>query len=77
MAWRIAEEVGYEPLTTFWDDFSIAEKFEEVYLPGISNPIMLKRGSPELTMLQRIRDEAHRFAITFHRKLRTKAMIRK
>ena len=59
------------------DIISLAEKFEEVYLPGISNPIMLKRGSPELTMLQRIRDEAHRFAITFHRKLRTKAMIRK
>ncbi len=59
------------------DIISLAEKFEEVYLPNRRDAIMLKRGSPELTMLQRLRDEAHRFAITFHRKLRTKAMIRK
>ena len=54
---------------------SLAEKFEEVFLPGNSVPLMLKRSSEELKLLQRIRDEAHRFAITFHRNLRTKAQI--
>lgn len=54
------------------DIISLAKKFEEVYTPNSNIPIMLKRGSPELTMLQRIRDEAHRFAITFHRTRRDK-----
>lgn len=49
------------------DIISLAKKFEEVYTPNSNIPVMLKRGSPELTILQRIRDEAHRFAITFHR----------
>ena len=51
---------------------SLAKKFEEVYKPNQSMPIMLKRGSVELKLLQNIRDEAHRFAITFHRNLRQK-----
>lgn len=51
---------------------SLAKRFEEVYLPNNSVPIMLKRTSEELKLLQRIRDEAHRFAITFHRSLRNK-----
>ena len=51
---------------------SLAEKFDEVFLPGQSMPVMLKRGAVELRLLQTLRDEAHRFAITFHRKLRTK-----
>lgn len=54
------------------DIISLAKKFEEVYTPNSNIPVMLKRGSPELTMLQRIRDEAHRFAITFHRTRRDK-----
>ena len=54
---------------------SLAEKFEEVYIPHNSMPIMLKRSSEELKLLQRIRDEAHRFAITYHRQLRGKAQI--
>lgn len=54
------------------DIISLAEKYDEVFIPNCSQPIMLKRGSSELRILQNIRDEAHRFAITFHRKLRTK-----
>ena len=53
---------------------SLAEKFDEVFLPNNSMPKMLKRASVELRLLQNIRDEAHRFAITFHRSLRTKSM---
>ena len=58
------------------DIISLAEKFEEVFKPQNSTPIMLERGSSELRILQAIRDEAHRFAITFHRKLRTKSMTK-
>jgi excinuclease ABC subunit C len=51
---------------------SLAKKFEEVFLPGQSRPILLPRDSGALFVLQQIRDEAHRFAITFHRDLRGK-----
>ena len=54
------------------DTISLAKQFEEVYLPNDSTPKMLKRGSAELQILQNIRDEAHRFAITFHKNLRNK-----
>jgi excinuclease ABC subunit C len=53
---------------------SLAKRFEEVYLPGRSEPVEIPRGSDGLFMLQRIRDEAHRFANTFHRELRGKRM---
>jgi excinuclease ABC subunit C len=54
---------------------SLAKRYEEVYVPGRSDPILLSRGSEALFMLQRIRDEAHRFANTFHRELRGKRMV--
>jgi excinuclease ABC subunit C len=54
---------------------SLAKRYEEVYVPGQSAPILLARGSEALFMLQRIRDEAHRFANTFHRELRGKRMV--
>ena len=54
------------------DIISLAKRIEEVFVPNSSSPILLKPGSVELRLLQRIRDEAHRFAITFHRQLRTK-----
>lgn len=54
------------------DIISLAKRIEEVFVPNSSTPILLKPGSVELRLLQRIRDEAHRFAITFHRQLRTK-----
>lgn len=53
---------------------SLAKRFEEVYVPGRSSPIELPRGSEALYLLQRIRDEAHRFAITYHRSRRGKRM---
>jgi len=55
---------------------SLAKKFEEVYLPGQSRPILLPRDSGALFVLQQIRDEAHRFAITYHRNLRGKKATR-
>ena len=53
---------------------SLAKRFEEVYVPGLSDPIRIPRQSEGLYLLQRIRDESHRFAITFHRELRGKRM---
>ena len=58
------------------DIISLAKQFEEVYTPYSNEPIMLKRGSSELRVLQNIRDEAHRFAITFHRSLRSKTQTK-
>jgi excinuclease ABC subunit C len=51
------------------------EKEERIFLPGRKNPIILKPASPATHLLQRIRDEAHRFAVTYHRKLRGKALV--
>ena len=55
---------------------SLAKQDEEIYIPNQSKPITLKRSDVALQLLQRIRDEAHRFAITFHRSKRNKAMAR-
>ena len=51
---------------------ALAERNEEIYIPGRSDPIVLDRHDPALRLLQSVRDEAHRFAITYHRKLREK-----
>jgi excinuclease ABC subunit C len=53
---------------------SLAKRIEEVFVPGRSDPILLEKGSDALRILQRVRDEAHRFAITFHRGRRDRAM---
>jgi len=53
----------------------LAKRLEEVWRPGSSDPIILPRSSEGLYLLQRIRDEAHRFAITFHRSRRSKIML--
>ena len=53
---------------------SLAKRNEEVFLPGKPEPVILPRNSESLYLLQRIRDESHRFAITYHRQLRKKAM---
>ena len=55
---------------------SLAKREEEIFRPGESSSIWLKRGSQALFLVQRIRDEAHRFAITYHRNLRGKAQTR-
>jgi len=54
------------------DMISLAKRIEEVFKPESNLPTLLKPASAELRLLQRIRDEAHRFAITFHREIRTK-----
>ena len=54
---------------------ALAERMEEVYQVGDPYPLFLDRNSPALKVLQQIRDEAHRFGITFHRSLRSKAQI--
>ncbi len=55
---------------------SLAKQFEEVYLPGQADPVRIPRQSEALYLLQRLRDESHRFAITYHRQLRDKRMTR-
>jgi excinuclease ABC subunit C len=55
---------------------ALAKQFEEVYRPGSPDPVRIRRGSDALYLLQRVRDEAHRFAITFHRERRGKRMTR-
>jgi excinuclease ABC subunit C len=56
--------------------FGLAKRFEEIYAPDGSDPIHLPEGSPALFLVQRLRDEAHRFAITRHRAKRAKAGVR-
>ncbi|HUJ67586.1 MAG TPA: excinuclease ABC subunit UvrC [Acidimicrobiales bacterium] len=71
VALRVLEELGLE------DDIpaaALAKQFEEVYLPGSPDPVRIPRTSEALYLLQQIRDEAHRFAITYHRTLRGKRM---
>ena len=70
---EIIEELG----VTGIDVVSLAKKHEEVFLPKQSNPVILPQNSSALFLFQRIRDEAHRFAITYHRKLRSKSMTKK
>jgi excinuclease ABC subunit C len=53
----------------------LAKRLEEVWLPGNSDPVILPRHSEGLYLLQRVRDEAHRFAITFHRSKRSAVML--
>ena len=53
---------------------ALAKSFEEIYRPGLSEPIRLSRQSEGLYLLQRLRDEAHRFAVSYHRTLRGKRM---
>jgi len=73
VAVRVLAELG---LTDDIPVVSLAKQFEEVFLPGQSESIRLPRQSEALYLLQRIRDESHRFAITFHRELRDKRMTK-
>ncbi len=56
---------------------ALAKRFEELYLPGTTDPIKLPENSPALHLVQRLRNEAHRFAITYHKKLRSKDSLTK
>jgi excinuclease ABC subunit C len=53
----------------------LAKRLEEVFVPGKSEPLTIPKSSPALNLLKRVRDEAHRFAITYHRKLRSKRTV--
>jgi excinuclease ABC subunit C len=68
---RVVDELG---LTDEIPVAGLAKRFEEVYVPDRSEPVAIPRGSEALFMLQRIRDEAHRFANSFHRERRSKRM---
>jgi excinuclease ABC subunit C len=69
---KVLEKLG---LTDRVPIAALAKSFEEVYRPGSSEPIRLPRQSEALYLLQRLRDEAHRFAISYHRTLRGKRMV--
>jgi excinuclease ABC subunit C len=69
---QVLHRVGFEDIPTF----GLAEKNEEVYAPGEEKPLILPRNSEALYLLQRIRDEAHRFALEYHRHLRKKQLSR-
>jgi excinuclease ABC subunit C len=55
---------------------ALAKENEELYLPGISEPVILPRDSQALFLVQRVRDEAHRFAVSFHRQRRSKSTFK-
>jgi len=54
---------------------SLAKRLEEIYSPRFAKPLLLDRAHPGLRLLQALRDEAHRFGITYHRKLRGKSEL--
>jgi excinuclease ABC subunit C len=67
---RALADLGIEEVSLV----GLAKRLEEVWLPGDDHPVVLPRSSEGLYLLQRVRDEAHRFAITFHRQRRSKTM---
>ena len=70
VAVRVLEDLGLEEISVV----GLAKRFEEVFRPGESESVRIPRDSPALYLLQQVRDEAHRFAITYHRSLRDKKM---
>jgi excinuclease ABC subunit C len=69
---EVLDELGYGDLAVV----GLAKEREEIFLPDREIPVLLPTTSPALYMMQRLRDEAHRFAITYHRSLRAKAATR-
>ena len=69
------KQVGQEQIPIMGLAKARGEKDERIFLPGRKNPIVLRPTSPATHLLQRIRDEAHRFALTYHRNLRGKALL--
>src|SRR5439155_18484280 len=67
---RALDELGIDDIAVC----GLAKRLEEVWLPGEDAPVNMARSSEGLYLLQRVRDEAHRFAITYHRAKRSKAM---
>jgi excinuclease ABC subunit C len=71
---KAAQEVLLELGMSHIPVIGLAKRLEEVWPAGVAHPVILSRGSDALFLLQRVRDEAHRFAISFHRQKRSKAM---
>lgn len=69
-AHAVLEELGLDHIPLA----SLAKREEELWLPGWDEPVVLPSGSPSLYLVKRVRDEAHRFAIEYHRELRGRAM---
>jgi excinuclease ABC subunit C len=69
---RALEELGIDDIALV----GLAKRLEEVWRPGDADPVILPRSSEGLYLLQRVRDEAHRFAISYHRSKRSKSMTR-
>ncbi|MEV4328384.1 helix-hairpin-helix domain-containing protein, partial [Microbispora rosea] len=69
-AQRALDELGIDDIAVC----GLAKRLEEVWLPGDDQPVILPRSSEGLYLLQRVRDEAHRFAITYHRTKRSKSL---
>jgi excinuclease ABC subunit C len=70
-ALEVLESAGYADIPTF----ALAKEREEIFAPGRPDPIVQEKSSPGMFLVQRIRDEAHRFAITHHRKVRSKKAL--
>jgi len=70
-ALEVLESAGYADIPTF----ALAKEREEIFAPNRSEPIVQERNSPGMFLVQRIRDEAHRFAITHHRKVRARKAL--
>ena len=71
-ALNVLKELGIEEV----DALGLAKRLDEIYVPGVPEPQNIPRGSSALKLLQRIRDEAHRFAVEYHRALRRKRTVR-
>jgi excinuclease ABC subunit C len=70
-ALEVLEAAGYADIPTF----ALAKEREEIFAPGRADPIVQEKNSPGMFLVQRIRDEAHRFAITHHRKVRSRKAL--
>ncbi len=70
-ALEVMESAGFADIPTF----ALAKEREEIFAPGRAEPIVQERNSPGMFLVQRIRDEAHRFAITHHRKVRSRKAL--
>jgi excinuclease ABC subunit C len=70
-ALEVMESSGYADIPTF----ALAKEREEIFAPGRTDPIVQEKNSPGMFLVQRIRDEAHRFAITHHRKVRSRKAL--
>lgn len=68
---QVVKELGVDGI----DFVSLAKREEEIFLPNQSKPVILPRNSSALFLFQRVRDEAHRFAVTYHKKLRSATLL--